>query len=76
MLLCISEFQAWPPPPPEANLQEMFLKGRILYPPAQRKCETPTPGAEKLCSAPPPGQLFSKNQQNEHEILARIYENS
>ena len=26
-----------------------FLKGRIPHPQAQRKCETPTPGAEKSC---------------------------
>ena len=29
MLLCISEFQAWQTP--QANTQEMFLKGRILH---------------------------------------------
>ena len=37
-----------PPPPPGRPLGN-FLKERILYLRAQRKCESPTPGAEKLC---------------------------
>ena len=56
---------------PPANPQGTFLKERIHYPRAQRKCETPTPLWQKnRAKSPPMGQLFSKIQlkNTKHEI--------
>ena len=36
-------------PPPGQNPEEFFLKGEFPTSQAQRKCEIPTPGAEKSC---------------------------
>ena len=40
-----------------------LLKGECLTPRAQRKCETPTTGAENRAKTTPLGQLYSKIQQ-------------
>ena len=37
------------PPPPGQNPWRIFGKGKFPFPWAQRKCKTPTPGAEKSC---------------------------
>ena len=57
MLLCISEFQAWQTP--QANTQEMFLKGRILH------CCGPIFLPQGSTFFVLGGQLFSKNQQKD-----------
>ena len=43
-----------PPGKPLGN----FLKGRIPTPRAQRKCETPNPGAENRAKTLPRGNYF------------------
>ena len=65
--LSISQFQAWPSP--RANPRGSFWKDKFPTLQAQRKCETPAPGAEKLCQSPTPGQLFSKIQQKNRTYL-------
>ena len=58
------------PPPPGKPSWNVFDR-------AQRKCETPTPGAEKNCAeTPPQGQLFSKIQQKLTKHDTEIMKNS
>ena len=70
MLLCISEFQAWPSP--RANPQEMILERRILHSPVTKKVN---PWGRKIVLRPHPRDNYFRKTSKKIQNI-RNYENS
>ena len=74
VLLCVSEFQAWPPPP--GKLPGNVFERVNSPPPGTKKVWNPDPWGRKIVLGPTPGAIIFEKPAKRHKTLARNYENS